>query len=308
MKEIFSDIKNLVAEKSYKSKFDFEKYGISEKDKSFIIQREEIIIENTKKHAQSLYEICKAIYEIRLALKGDESQSFREWYTLNGLTKDKVSELTKRYELYIQASDDKKDFITRLSIPAVKELTKKNIDPDIQIEAIEKGLNNIEEIKEFISTKVPTITNDKSQVKKRPKHIQNFINFYEKNIKKDGDLKELARYKKELHDFEAYIKALQYQIDNIENTRKNENNLKLYDIKSEEIEEVEIVPEKNLWMSEEHKFYTIQKTQNGEYIIVELENETDQKGKQVGRNYWYSEGTAIKALERKAQLNNWIAV
>ena len=61
-------------------------------------------------------------------------------------------------------------------------------------------------------------------------------------------------------------------------------------------------------MSEEHKFYTIQKTQNDEYIIVELENETDQKGKQVGRNYWYSEGTAIKALERKAQLNNWIAV
>ena len=31
MKEIFSDIKNLVAEKSYKSKFDFEKYGISER-------------------------------------------------------------------------------------------------------------------------------------------------------------------------------------------------------------------------------------------------------------------------------------
>lgn len=61
-------------------------------------------------------------------------------------------------------------------------------------------------------------------------------------------------------------------------------------------------------MSEDHKFYTIQKNHNDEYIIVELENENDQKGKQIGVNHWYSEGTAIKALERKAQLNNWIAV
>ena len=61
-------------------------------------------------------------------------------------------------------------------------------------------------------------------------------------------------------------------------------------------------------MSEEHKFYTIQKNQNDEYIIVELENENDQKGKQVGRNYWFLEVLAIRALERKAQLNNWIAV
>ena len=47
-KAIFADIKNLVQEKTYKSKFDFEKYGISEKDKKFIIEREEIILDNAK--------------------------------------------------------------------------------------------------------------------------------------------------------------------------------------------------------------------------------------------------------------------
>ena len=45
---------------------------------------------------------------------------------------EKVSELIKRYELYIQAPD-KIDFITNLSIPAVKELTRKSVNIDSQI-------------------------------------------------------------------------------------------------------------------------------------------------------------------------------
>ena len=238
--EIFADIKELVAEKTYKSKFDFEKYGIPEKDRKFIIQREEIILENAKKHAQSLYEMCKAIYEIRLTLKGDESQSFREWYTINGLTKDKVSELTKRYELYIQAPD-KIDFITRLSIPAVKELTKKSTDLDVQIEAIEKGLNNVEDIKEFISTKTVSETTAKPKKIVVPKHIEKFIHFYEKNINASKEMNELATYKKELANIEKYIKYMKKKIEEIEDERANENNLQLY---GNDIEDAEIVTEK----------------------------------------------------------------
>ena len=135
--------------------------------------------------------MCKAVYEIKITLKGDESQSFREWYTINGLTKDKVSELTKRYELYIQAPD-KIDFITRLSIPAVKELTKKSTDLDVQIEAIEKGLNNVEDIKEFISTKTVSETTAKPKKIVVPKHIEKFIHFYEKNINASKEMNELA--------------------------------------------------------------------------------------------------------------------
>ena len=239
-KAIFADIKNLVQEKTYKSKFDFEKYGISEKDKKFIIEREEIILDNAKKHAQSLYEICKAIYEIRLTLKGDESQSFREWYMQNGLTKDKVSELTKRYELYIQAPD-KIDFITDLSIPAVKELTRKNIDIDVQIGAIEKGLNNVEEIKEFVASKIPAEKENKPKKQKHTKYIQKLIFFYEDNIKENKSPQELASYKRELQDLEKYIKSLREKINSLEDEKAKENNLKLY---GDDIEDAEIIIKK----------------------------------------------------------------
>lgn len=278
-KAIFADIKNLVQEKTYKSKFNFEKYGISEKDKKFIIEREEIILDNAKKHAQSLYEICKAIYEIRLTLKGDESQSFREWYMQNGLTKDKVSELTKRYELYIQAPD-KIDFITDLSIPAVKELTRKNIDIDVQIGAIEKGLNNVEEIKEFVASKMPVEKENKPKKQKHAKYIQKLIFFYEDNIKENKSSQELASYKRELQDLEKYIKSLREKINSLEDEKAKENNLKLY---GNDIEDAEIIVKKKIFMSEDNKIYTVQKKKNAnEFVIVEISNENDDNGKQIG--------------------------
>lgn len=304
-KAIFADIKNLVQEKAYKSKFNFEKYGISEKDKKFIIEREEIILDNAKKHAQSLYEICKAIYEIRLTLKGDESQSFREWYTQNGLTKDKVSELTKRYELYIQAPD-KIDFITDLSIPAVKELTKKNIDIDTQIDAIEKGLNNVEEIKEFVASKMPVEKESKPKKQKHTKYIQKLIFFYEDNIKENKNPQELASYKRELQDLEKYIKSLKEKINSLEDEKAKENNSKLYD---DDIEDAEIIIKKKIFMSEDNKIYTVQKKKNAnEFIIAEISNENDDNGKQIGSEWWYCEEVAVKALEEKARQNKWVAV
>ncbi len=304
-KAIFADIKNLVQEKTYKSKFNFEKYGISEKDKKFIIEREEIILDNAKKHAQSLYEICKAIYEIRLTLKGDESQSFREWYTQNGLTKDKVSELTKRYELYIQAPD-KIEFITDLSIPAVKELTRKNIDIDTQIDAIEKGLNNVEEIKEFVASKIPVGKENKPKKQKHTKYIQKLIFFYEDNIKENKNPQELASYKRELQDLEKYIKSLKEKINSLEDEKPKENNLKLY---GDDIEDAEIIIKKKIFMSEDNKIYTVQKKKNAnEFIIAEISNENDDNGKQIGSEWWYCEEVAVKALEEKARQNKWVAV
>ena len=306
-KAIFADIKNLVQEKTYKSKFDFEKYGISEKDKKFIIEREEIILDNAKKHAQSLYEICKAIYEIRLTLKGDESQSFREWYTQNGLTKDKVSELTKRYELYIQAPDKIK-FITDLSIPAVKELTRKNIDIDVQIDALEKGLNNVEEIKEFVASKMPAEKEIKPKKQKHVKYIQKLIFFYDDNIKENKSPQELASYKRELQDLEKYIKSLKEKINSLEDEKAKENNLKLY---GDDIEDAEIVMGADFsdtYMSEESKIFTVAKQENGDYIIVELADENDKTGKQVGTNYWHNRQNALKSLEYMAQVRKWVAV
>lgn len=310
-KAIFADIKNLVQEKTYKSKFDFEKYGISEKDKKFIIEREEIILDNAKKHAQSLYEICKAIYEIRLTLKGDESQSFREWYTQNGLTKDKVSELTKRYELYIQAPDKIK-FITDLSIPAVKELTRKNIDIDVQIDALEKGLNNVEEIKEFVASKMPAEKENKPKKQKHTKYIEKLIFFYDDNIKENKSPQELASYKRELQDLEKYIQILRKKINSLEDEKAKENNLKLY---GDDIEDAEIVTEteiSDIYMSEDNKFFKVAQDKNKNYVIVELADENDKVGKvlqgQGWGHLWEDKQKAIKHLEALAWCRGYIKV
>lgn len=149
--EVFEDLKTTLQKNIYISPFDFDKFGINERDKAEIIAREEIIVDNAKKYAKSLYEICKAVYDVRVILKSkDNDISFTEWYKSHGLNKDKVSELIKRYELYIQAPD-KIDFITNLSIPAVKELTRKSVNIDSQILAIEYGLKDAKEIKSFLN-------------------------------------------------------------------------------------------------------------------------------------------------------------
>lgn len=232
--EMFEDVGALIAEKTYKSTFDFQKHGISDRDKAYIIEREEKIVENVKKQSQSLYEICKAVYEIRLALKGDESASFVEWYTHNGLSKDKVSELTKRYELYIQAPD-KIEYITNLSIPAVKELTRKNVDIDVQIDAIEKGLKKTDEIKEFVASKQSKPK--EKEKKKNPAHIEKIVFYYQKNIKQNKTPQELAAFKKEIQQLKTYLKGLEEKLDQWEEERTNANNLNMFEVQDAEVVE-----------------------------------------------------------------------
>lgn len=151
--EVFEDLKMTLQKNTYTSPFDFDRFGISERDKTEIIAREEIIVDNVKKYSKSLYEICKAVHDVKVILNSKDNGdiSFAEWYKAHGLNKDKVSELIKRYELYIQAPD-KIDFITSLSIPAVKELTRKTVDIGSQILAIEYELKDAKEIKTFLST------------------------------------------------------------------------------------------------------------------------------------------------------------
>lgn len=231
--EIFEEIGALIAEKTYKSTFDFEKWGISSRDKEYIIKREETIVENVKKQAKSLYEICKAVYEIRLAMKGDDSASFVEWYTHNGLTKDKVSELTKRYELYIQAPD-KIEYITNLSIPAVKELTRKNIDVDVQIDAMEKELKRTDEIKQFVASKKNVGTQKEKGYLKIPPHINKLMHYYEDNVKPSKTPQELAALKKEIKDIQKYLKGLENKLEQWEEETAKANNLKIIDIEEAE--------------------------------------------------------------------------
>lgn len=139
-------LKTQVAE-TYQSSFDFASYEISDKSKKLVMEKENIIIKNFQKFSDSLYEICRALYEVSLELKAEGS--FMAWYSHIGLSKDKVSELLKRNELYMHFQD-KQQYISSLSNQAVKLLTHKNVPVELLYDIAELGLKKADDIKAFL--------------------------------------------------------------------------------------------------------------------------------------------------------------
>lgn len=211
----------------YKSSFDFTKYEIDEVTKNEIIENEIIIFRNFRNMSESLFLVCKALYENSLKLKAEGS--FMEWYQNIGLSKDKVSELLKRYELYINFPD-KKDYVTALSTQAVKILTAKALDMNIVYDIADLQLRKVEDIKEFIedkTEKVETVTAlaKKQEITKKCVNYKRFESL-KKNISKMSS-KELSQTEKEIASLEKYLKEIKATLAEKAKMLENENNLKL---------------------------------------------------------------------------------
>ena len=226
--DIFGEMTASLVASTYHSKFDFGSYEISEADKNFVIQREEIIADNFKTYSKSTYEICKALYEISITLKAEGS--FMAWYTCNSLTKDKVSELLKRYELYVLAPG-MKDYISGLSGLAVKLLTNKNIDEDTLMSVLELKVSSCDEIKQLIyksNSNEEETENKTKKIKTIP--FNNKFSFkvytdFEKRIKKAHDLKELIQCRTEIKNLKKALAELEEEISTKEKLEENKNNL-----------------------------------------------------------------------------------
>ena len=211
----------------YKSSFDFTKYEIDEVTKNEIIENEIIIFRNFRNMSESLFLVCKALYENSLKLKAEGS--FMEWYQNIGLSKDKVSELLKRYELYLNFPE-KKDYITSLSTQAVKILTAKALDMNIVYDIADLQLRKVEDIKEFIedkTEKVETVTalTKKQEITKKCVNYKRFESL-KKNISKMSS-KELSQTEKEIASLEKYLKEIKATLAEKAKMLENENNLKL---------------------------------------------------------------------------------
>lgn len=268
--EIFKQLKNQLTEnqneEEYHSDFKFEAYVITEEEKNYIIEKEKILFKRFKAYSENLYEICKALYDVRQKLKkyGDYGEmTFTDWYKFIGLNKDKVSELTKRYELYMLAPD-KKAHISSLSIPVVKLLTKKAVDVEIREKILELELKKVEDIVEIIGT--PEII---EKPKELQPHIKKTCNFFKKRIEKATSLKELVKEKENISALIKELKELQKEIEQEEKTRENENNLQLPT-------DAEIVEEKivsHFYKDEDESIYLIDSCDDGEgFCIVRYPN------------------------------------
>lgn len=268
--EIFKQLKNQLVEKQneeeYHSDFKFGAYVITEEEKNYIIEREKILFKGFKAYSENLYEICKALYDVRQKLKkyGDYGEmTFTDWYKFNGLNKDKVSELTKRFELYMLAPD-KKVYISSLSIPAVKFLTRKAIDVEVREKVLELELKKVEDMVEVIGT--PEIV---EKPKELQPHIKKTCNFFKKRIEKATSLKELVKEKENISVLIKELKELQKEIEQEEKARENENNLQLPT-------DAEIIEEKivsHFYKDEDGSIYLIDPCDDGEsFCVVRYKN------------------------------------
>jgi len=222
----FADMGELLSQNTYQSTFDFGTFEIDEEDKKYIIQREEILFNNFKTFSKSLYEICKALYEIKLKMKGDDTASFVAWYQHNKLSKDKVSELLKRYELFIQVPD-KIEYISSLSIPAVKALTKKEVDIGVVDDILRLEIKNIDDINQKIFEAALVEETEEKKDRITNSFSLKTIKFFQKKIKKSTSLSELIGTKKDIQTLKKYLQELEKEIELKEKEKENENNLTL---------------------------------------------------------------------------------
>lgn len=221
-------------QEDYQSSFEFEKYEIEENIKKEVIENEAIIFRNFRNMSESMYKICKALYENSLKLKAEGS--FMAWYENIGLSKDKVSELLKRYDLYMNFPD-KAQYITSLSTQAVKLLTGKELDLNIVYDAVDLEIIKVEDIRCFIESKstpkdeIIDLENEykiEPFIQKETKKCVSYKNFEKlrKNIS-NMDLKQISQVEKEIDLFEKYIKELKKSLSNRSLDFDNKNNIKL---------------------------------------------------------------------------------
>ena len=140
--------RNLLDEQSYKSNFDFEEFNIVEKDKLDLLSLEEKIKSSQMTFVKSTLEIGNILSQAQEKLKNYGTGSFMKWYENLGFNKDNVSYFLKRFELFL-VYPEKREYIAEMPVRLVKELTKKDIEPQLVVEAIKEEVRTTKEFNEI---------------------------------------------------------------------------------------------------------------------------------------------------------------
>ncbi|UUV17345.1 hypothetical protein NRK67_00465 [Fusobacteria bacterium ZRK30] len=224
--DVFGELQKAVKKEQYTSSFNFESREIRHLDKIFVQESEKKLYRIFKNVSSELYEICFLLNKISLVFK--KSNDFTDWYESNGLTKDKISEYRKRYVLF-QEFPDKKDFISSLSVQAVKFLTHKDVTADAREKIINGGIKKAETIKELLA---PVKDQRAIEFKEKSKKTRTYVDFVKLDKIKDQiikteDKKELDILKAEFEGLEKYVNSMKKAIKNKEKEWEHKNNLKL---------------------------------------------------------------------------------
>lgn len=193
--------KNLLEEQNYVSDFNFEEFNIIEKDKTDLLVLEEKIKGSQMTFVKSTLEIGNILFQAQEKLKSYGTGSFMKWYENLGFNKDNVSYFLKRFELSL-AYPEKREYIAEMPVRLVKELTKKDIEPKVVVEAIKEEVKTTKELNEIKISYSHGANIETIKITKEPVGIEEIINFFQENLPKNVYKEEIAELVLKL--FETY--------------------------------------------------------------------------------------------------------
>lgn len=201
MNDIMTAFQREIQKHSQKSTFDFKSYEISEVDIATVSEQENIFFNSFRKYRKNMYSMCEALSVIETTLKA--TNSFMAWYEAAGLSKDMVSVMLKRWNLF-KSFKEYKDKIFSLSDQAIKILTHKDVLYDDTLAILQGDVTKAQDIKQILE---PVMENNSLEFKKTGQKYFNFkkVQKIEKRLKKIPD-EEIDDFKAELKE---YIKELQ---------------------------------------------------------------------------------------------------
>ncbi|XGU47276.1 hypothetical protein ACEXAJ_00510 [Fusobacterium necrophorum subsp. funduliforme] len=199
MNDIFQDLENALEVK----KFDFCALGISQEVQEIVEENEKIFMNTFRKYRNNLFGLCESLYNISEALK--KTDSFMAWYESIGLSKDMVSVLLKRWQLYT-SFPDYQEKVFSLSDLAIKTLTHKDVLYDDQLAILQGNVTIAKDIKELLA---PAMEKNEMDFKKTGEKYFNFkkIKKMENRMNSLKD-KEFKEFQTELREYITKLQEL----------------------------------------------------------------------------------------------------
>lgn len=208
-KDVFEEFDAIVAANSNNNliTFDFGTCELTPNEIADASMQEKKFLNSYRKYRNNTFEMCESLAEIEKILKA--SGKFMDWYESIGLSKDMVSVLLKRWNLYIEFQEHR-DRIFSLSDQAIKILTNKDAEYD-DVKAILDG--DYSKAKEIKALLLPLVEKNKREFLPAGQKFFNFnkVKKMKKRIKSLND-SEKQEYKKELTE---YIKNMQQLLEEI---------------------------------------------------------------------------------------------
>ena len=197
--------RNLLEEQNYKSNFNFTEFNIVDKDKSELLVLEEKIKSSQMTFVKSTLEIGNILSQAQDKLKSYGTGSFMKWYENIGFNKDNVSYFLKRYELSI-IYPEKKEYIAEMPVRLVKELTKKDIEPEIVVEAIKEEIKTTKQFNEIKINYSHGANIEKIKLVKTSVEAQEIFNLLQNKLGNKVSNEEIEEIVKEMFEKFKFIR------------------------------------------------------------------------------------------------------